>query len=1284
MSSLESDASVLAHSIVSVDTAPEPLSIPTDLYSWQALFQSRRDWALGLLEKGRALAAETHDNIEAVPTVQRGVDVALGNLQAHINSLQQRHQEAHAWVKQTAQEQESILSNLDNVGPQLQSLPALEGFDRFFPGLKDSSKDGQEARQTRNLVDLVDASSVDTAVQTLDRAQKNISTVMRQLDGQVEKVVGNASMLVKKVESTQISSYESRQKDISQLVEEIEVLAQKIKSDFEHVQQLQDEPRSLAQATKMALLHMRNYLPSLQECCVELNGLAQEGIERKSSILAQGLQFMRQIALTEANFAQANAQLLKLDVSAECGEVFDYIEIVTQLPLTYGMLLIEAIRRNEWADKIKNESALLAEDIAAFREEEERRRKKWLKTTGGLLAEDTVIGKAFHFDVNIEQDEHPWPIVTRENMSRYFTAIQTLKGMEKVSRELQEAAEDLDQPSKRQIKKAKGFKMGSVHEASSTGRGGSFLLRENDEVKILRDLNASMESELKGHRARVRRLEELVAKNGSTPRGSAGNIFQASETGLSELSNPAYGSVLRATNESLSRKPSISSRRMSSNRSVDDQGLARRILNLETELMEERKRCQEAERQANAATQLRKEMEDARSTNKDLMENMEAQQREFSSERRMLEEDLSRQKIKVEEFEDELDRVLGSRDNEKIGVDRKVRTLESELEETRQSLYSLVEEARRRDEDQQPHTKSQHTSSSATAEEPLPSTISGLVRNLEDLAERSSRHVKDLAQALATAQSENESLQMLIERREKEAAETLDQLRVIEEDASTLRNDAAAERARAGALTTELEDGRSQLRILRAKFADGETGSDSLRQRLEEQAGRAGNLAAKLAEAKSHVNSLDIELSSLQRRHNKLQTSHGGLASRLEQRSARDKELTNRLVVRNEDLARLLDSLGLSVTNRDGAFAIQRTSKLQSASTTLTEPESPAVASTAGPSFPRLAFEASPCPAALQWMHAATPEEENNKFTQLLAKIDELHVGTVSEAIIKLRRDVEWTGKKWKNEARNYRDRYHKAKMEGHEKIAFRSFKEGDLALFLPTKNQATRPWAAFNVGAPHYFLREQDSHRLQNREWLVARISKIQERVVDLSKMIDSLKGGDGRSIGETSDGLSFEDDNPFELSDGLRWYLIEATEEKAGAPTTPGMAKTTVASAIVDVKGSIRMKKLPAGSDASGKLNKNLESRRSSTHSKHGSVSGAGVQDGVTSDTATNYDGISAIDIIKRKPSAAQFRPGSHNSSASGPGPGPTGLGIQVVSQRQPPPSGSEEVRTDQLLGP
>lgn len=59
------------------------------------------------------------------------------------------------------------------------------------------------------------------------------------------------------------------------------------------------------------------------------------------------------------------------------------------------------------------------------------------------------------------------------------------------------------------------------------------------------------------------------------------------------------------------------------------------------------------------------------------------------------------------------------------------------------------------------------------------------------------------------------------------------------------------------------------------------------------------------------------------------------------------------------------------------------------------------------------------------------------------------------------------------------------------------SFKVGDVALFLPSKNSPLgKPWAAFNINAPFHFMNTgpQSASQLANKEYIVARITNITE----------------------------------------------------------------------------------------------------------------------------------------------------------------------------------------------
>jgi autophagy-related protein 11 len=171
-------------------------------------------------------------------------------------------------------------------------------------------------------------------------------------------------------------------------------------------------------------------------------------------------------------------------------------------------------------------------------------------------------------------------------------------------------------------------------------------------------------------------------------------------------------------------------------------------------------------------------------------------------------------------------------------------------------------------------------------------------------------------------------------------------------------------------------------------------------------------------------------------------------------------------------------------------------------------------------------------------MESGDSDEEADKYSRYLDRIV-IDLDAFSQAITNRVKDAEKYAKKWQKEARAYRDKSKRATNEAENKIAFRQFKEEDLALFLPTNNG--RPWAAFNVNAPHYFLRENESHRLGGgRDWLLARITKVEERTVDLAGNPNA------------------EEHNPFDLADGLRWYYLDAAEEKPNTMASRDLARS------------------------------------------------------------------------------------------------------------------------------
>lgn len=152
--------------------------------------------------------------------------------------------------------------------------------------------------------------------------------------------------------------------------------------------------------------------------------------------------------------------------------------------------------------------------------------------------------------------------------------------------------------------------------------------------------------------------------------------------------------------------------------------------------------------------------------------------------------------------------------------------------------------------------------------------------------------------------------------------------------------------------------------------------------------------------------------------------------------------------------------------------------------------------------------------------------------------LSDLNVAETTALIKKKVLDTEHVLKKWQRECKHLKEKYNNAAAEAYEKIAVRNFKVNDLTLFLPTRNSVSKPWAAFNINFPHYFLQMTTamSNQLRNREWIVARINSITEAVVD--KRLETEDENGTPSSPNTA-----SPHNPFGLADGVKYYLLEAT---------------------------------------------------------------------------------------------------------------------------------------------
>ncbi|GAM88041.1 hypothetical protein ANO11243_060700 [Dothideomycetidae sp. 11243] len=1265
---------------------PDTIANQTDLQSWQTLFHNRLSWARRQRELCASVSVLAQQSLVEQAVIQRGLGVALDSLRLHLKVAEQKQNAASSWADELLADQERRMETWEKDSQILSSVPARGDFARFVQYSQGASQIDREATLESFL-------PFERVQQAATRAANATQAFKRRLGGMrntLTEARHQSEELIAAAEQIHDTSAMEASMEPDRLMEEIDILLKKISSDDAHVSSLQRTTQSVSQASKMALLHTRNYLPNLQEYAGEMNDLVRKAVEQRNHTAETCMQHMQTLSRIESQLSKVLADVKALDVTQEDQQAFNTLNIASRLPYVYGSLLIEAVRRREWADKMKKDSSTLAEEMATYQEEESRRRQRWLNSIDDVVQPDLVKSKAFGIEVNLQNESETWPQVAREEIDDYIASLINLPIPEVVTRELSLMLKTLDQPTRKQIKHAKAFRAGSMHEAAFGTT--SLALRGDDEFKVLRDANAKLEEDLRSHKSRVRKLEDLLHRQTSLNRVASGDVFvpQMELVSRAESPSPSPSPVVRRISEDF-RPGSARSRRTSSNHGIDEQRLVRRIVLLEGELIAQKERTATIEKDAaerkEAHENGRLKIEEAESIKKDIMSNMEAQGREFAIERRGLEQELAQVRGRVEELEDELDRILGSRDQERGGIDARTKALEDELTRMRRDLDTAQKERQKSVEDmrqkwlaeqdrskvlenqlrdymagkeeaerslrtaqaklnEQENVERDHMAALTDAHSHLdpktapPEKYTTLVSALEDLARRSAAHAKNLAEAVAMAKSENESLLAQHKSLSSELTENRSVRDGLETDLARAKEQSAAATAKANSLATQLDGEREQLKMLRGKFAEGETGAGALRQRVEEQDAQVGSLMEQLAESRSHVNSLDVELMRVQHKLNSSESASQTASARLGLRSTRAKDMTRRLFAQNARLLRLLETLGFAVTHKDGQMVIERASKVAGLSTTLTEPSqmlSRAVSLSSAPTIATAVAnnrkmsdpttDADVSFSFLHWTDFPSQAAEDSAYDQLLSNLALFSTDVFSDAIAKRLRDFEYTARKFRLESRNSAAKASRFSHEASQKLAVRDFKEGDLALFLPTKGKAVGAWAAFNINAPHHFLREKESMGLAKREWLVARITKVEERVVDLSRSMRSTRaedGGDRRSLrsshgdgGEASidDKTILENDNPFELSDGLTWYLVHAQEERGGAPTTPGAGKVTVQASVASANAERNTSRLGVDTEAEGqgvkdlkeKLGKSLSSRRSSSTSKRSVTAGS-----------------------------------------------------------------------------
>ncbi|KAG4265526.1 hypothetical protein FPRO03_00810 [Fusarium proliferatum] len=1218
-----------------IPSAPNTIDDVQSISSWQELYKERRNWAMHLVEDCGQMNTTTVALYDEIDVIIRCLDAAVANLEISIKTIEPKYNDLKKWVTPALEEHGTLVENWEQYLDLARNTPISPLMVKFMTR--------QEAKKSNpTLEDLIELDTAKKAGKLAPTAHRRFSDKATQLNNTASQMYRSLESLIADFEKLMSRSALGHSTASAQLLEDIEAVVKQMDSDYRAALGYGNTQRDIAQASKTASVHTEHLVPTLKKRVKEMDDLLHYATDARNSIASDSAKFMRYVTEITSLHNNVKSQINVLNQSVDDMTTFDYLRLIHQLPYMYAAFVSEAVRRREWIDKVKTDSSTLANEMALFQDEESKRRRKWQKMIGSMYGPDldtNVMG----LEVNLLGEDKPWPALTKDDLTDFVQLLQEQPVDQSVLDDVLKLVQELDNPTKQQSKRLKAFKNGSIHEVA-LGRSGLMIRGDDDLLQSLQEDKGKLENKLKTAESRVRRLEDLLHRQSQASR--PGNLFQPQGPQQRERGNS--GSSIRSSR--------FDDRRRSSD-GIDP--LMRRITQLENELREEKQRSSRLQQELTAQSDhhenikgqhedlkgqhedLKGQIAEVNTTKQDLLENMEALEREFVEERKNLENEIKTLRARLEDTEDEIEQFDESRQHEKAGYVVRVEELEAELEQINkqrqddalkaQGQVEFLRKETRIQREQQEALEQQVQSAKeetqdvsrklSVAEETLGDHWQALKRLFTELLPKAAvpDNFVDLSDLLLTQagtlveksrnseadidilKTKAEHFTATIAELREQLAEKGTKLSEGEMKAVHLREKLAEEKAKVTALEQELADGREQLTELRAKLSDGETGPEALQTRLEEEEKKVMALTEEVASKQSHVGSLEEELRMFQEKAESLQGKILNLNNQYEHRDEKTKDLTQRLYSQNDRMCRLLERVGFAITRKDGDMTVTKIPRSERNAQNPNDSSDPGSSLRKSGTLSRVLGDSADL-ELLYWLNNSDLQAENEKYEAFMNKIGNFDMELFSETVYRRIKEVEHMARKWQREARSYREKAHVLQKDSHEKIAFKHFKEGDLALFLPTRNQQAGAWAAFNVGFPHYFLREQDAHRLRHREWLVARISRIQERVVDLSKSLQPSSETD--SINDE------ENDNPFQLSDGLRWYLIDAFEDKPGAPSTPGMGKSTVAANTVEATANIHThatggkgKSRDSVTSIEGinkTLSKSLESRRSSTGSK------------------------------------------------------------------------------------
>ncbi|KAK4046782.1 oligomeric, coiled-coil, peripheral membrane protein [Microbotryomycetes sp. JL221] len=403
--------------------------------------------------------------------------------------------------------------------------------------------------------------------------------------------------------------------------------------------------------------------------------------------------------------------------------------------------------------------------------------------------------------------------------------------------------------------------------------------------------------------------------------------------------------------------------------------------------------------------------------------------------------------------------------------------------------------------------------------------------------------------SISLLETEHSRAIALVKSAEQDLVQRLDELKLQFGELQGEHNSVMGEKSKAQAIVKEL-----QAAIESAQAAQRELSSqlvDKDRQ-LRDQRGEAeldrAVLEKELADARASFERLHAELNGVKERNYALENIASDLRTELGRRERTIIDTEASLTVAQSNLRdSTFEHDQLIKEARAATFSARTIAReaLRLAGTRKTEANRITVILSAAHAKADASTDRSEAPLqppAAGTAIASVPEPDYDaaELEVLLEEVREHEAEALTEAVRTKIEQLTSTIRKYIKEARTYRDKAQRSAVAATDKLAFRNFTQGDLALFLPTRNSTVPIWAAFNINFPHHFLsaRGPVAEQIKTREWLVARITTIHENVVDAKVSLGATSVSRGS---ESDDATQAPSNNPFGLAAGTKYFLLD-----------------------------------------------------------------------------------------------------------------------------------------------